>query len=241
MDIDECHDEFGEEFCGRPSKKRTTGILRTTKQISDVQAANAVSNVRRTKGSDRSLDQIAKVKAANIVSHSRRSKGNDRSLDQIAEVKAANTVSNARRAKGINRSLKQVAAVKKSNKTASRSRRQIWQRKFWDRIINRQTVLEQRVSEGVELMKAYDYQRALVVIQSAIKLIPSREKYVRSEINGYHDAHYLYGSCLQELGDLQGAIKSFQEAEIVANIQHKEIPLFGKPNEMLIPLSKSKV
>jgi len=266
MDIYECHDECGEEFCGRPSKKRTTGILCTTKQISDVQAANAVSNARRAKGSDRSLDQIAKVKAANIVSHSRRSKGNDRSLnqiaevkaanivshsrrskgndrslDQIAEVKAANTVSNARRAKGSNRSLKQVAAVKKSNKEAPRNRRQLWQRKYWDRIINRQTVLEQRVSEAIEFMKAYDFQRAYVVIESAIKLIPSREKYVRSGMIGYHNAHHLSGACLQELGDLQSAIKSFEEADILANIQHQEIPLFGKPNEVLIPLSKSKV
>ena len=187
------------------------------------------------------MDQIAKVKAANIVSHFRRAKGNDRSLDQIAEVKAASIVSHARRAKGSNRSLKQVAAVKKSNKAASRSRHQIWQRKFWDRIINRQTVLEQRVSESIEFMKAYDYQRAFVVIQSAIKLIPSREKYVRSETIGYFNAHYLFGSCLLELGDLQGAIKSFQDAGIPSKIQHQRITLFGKPNEVLIPFSKSKV
>jgi tetratricopeptide (TPR) repeat protein len=90
-------------------------------------------------------------------------------------------------------------------------------------------------------MKAYDYQRAFVVIQSAIKLIPSREKYVRSEMIGYHNAHHLSGACLKELGDLQSAIKSFEEADILANIQHQEIPLFGKPNEVLIPLSKNKV
>ena len=90
-------------------------------------------------------------------------------------------------------------------------------------------------------MKVYDFERAYVVIQSAIKLIPSREKYVRSEMIGYFNAHYLLGSCLRELGDLQGAIKSLQEADIFANIQHQEIQLFGKPNEVLIPLSKSKI
>ena len=90
-------------------------------------------------------------------------------------------------------------------------------------------------------MKAYDYQRAFVVFQSASKLIPIREKYVRSEIIGFYNAVYMTGWCLRELGDLQGAIKYFQEADILANIQHQEIPLFGKPNEVLIPLSKSKV
>jgi tetratricopeptide (TPR) repeat protein len=255
MEIDGCEED-------RPCKKRATGSERTCEQVSDIEAANFESNARRAKGSDRSSDQIAhvktansarakgsdrsmdqivKIKAANIVSNARRAKGNDRSLDQIAEVKAASIVSNARRTKGSDRSFKQVAAVKKSNKASPRSRRQIQQRKFWDRIINRQTVLEQRVSEGIGFMKVYDYERAYVVIQSAIELIPSREKYVRSEMIGYYNAHYLFGSCLRELGDLQGAIKSLQEADILANIQHQEIPLFGKPNEVLIPLSKSKV
>ena len=55
-------------------------------------------------------------------------------------------------------------------------------------------------------MKLYDFERAYVVIQSEIELIPSREKYVRSEMIGsYFNAHYLLGSCLRELGDLQGA------------------------------------
>ena len=54
-------------------------------------------------------------------------------------------------------------------------------------------------------MKLYDFERAYVVIQSAIELILSREKYIRSEMIGYFNAHYLLGSCLRELGDLQGA------------------------------------
>ena len=61
MEIEEC----GQEIRERPRKKRATGSERTPKQISDVKAANAVSNARRALGSDRSLDQVAKVKAAN--------------------------------------------------------------------------------------------------------------------------------------------------------------------------------
>ena len=174
MEIDDCEED-------RPCKKRSTGSQRTCEEVSDIKAANFVSNARRAKGSDRSSDQIAHVKTANFA----RAKGSDRSMDQIAKIKAANIVSNSRRAKGSDRSFKQVAAVKKSNKSAPRSRRQIQQRKFWDRIINRQTVLEQRVSEGIGFMRVYDFERAHFVIQSAIELIPSRKKYVRSEMIGY--------------------------------------------------------
>ena len=71
MEIDDCEED-------RPRKKKATGSQRTCEQISDIEAANLVSNARRAKGSDRSLDQIADVKTANA----RRAKGNDRSLDQ---------------------------------------------------------------------------------------------------------------------------------------------------------------
>ena len=61
----------------RPCKKRATGSQRTCEQVSDIEAANFVSNARRAKGSDRSSDQIAHVKTAN----SARAKGSDRSMD----------------------------------------------------------------------------------------------------------------------------------------------------------------
>ena len=237
MEIEDC----GEEIRERPRKKRATGSERTPKQISDVKAANAVSNARRALGSDRSLDQVAKVKAANTVSNPGRSKGSDRSFDQIAGVKVANTISNAQRPKGSDRSINQVIAVKKSNKVSRKQRKRAKQLKRWARFRDGQTDLEQRTMEGYELFKVGNLQGAYVVLRDAVKLIPGREKYRRRDMFSYFHVLYILGLCLRSLGDLQGAIKSLQEADTIAIIQHQETSLYGKPNEKIIPLSRSKV
>ena len=208
--------ERGEEIRGRPRKKRATGSERTPKQISDVKAANAVSNARRALGSDRSLDQVAKVKAANTISNAQRPKGSDRSLNQVI-------------------------AVKKSNKVSRNQRKRAKQFKLWARFRDGQTDLEQRTMEGYELFKVGNLQGAYVVLRDAVKLIPGREKYIRRDMFSYFNVLYILGLCLRSLGDLQGAIKSLQEADTIAIIQHQETSLYGKPNEKIIPLSRSKV